>query len=154
MDHASWGNRWPIGWIQGVFLFAASCESQQKCRTPASYFLLGRNSFYTKSCLCNIYISTKCCFSNLMPLEDPKNWIYYNLKYLSPLLTQFLNEQCDTWVEFLQGKWHPGWNSERPAIVEPSCIADNIKISMTLKDEYSAWMVLMNIYFNCVITHI
>ena len=37
---------------------------------------------------------------NNMPFEDPKNWIYYNLKNLFPLLIQFPTDQRDTWFKF------------------------------------------------------
>ena len=32
--------------------------------------------------------------------EDPKIWIFNNLNYLFPNLTQFLTKQWDTWAKF------------------------------------------------------
>ena len=49
---------------------------------------------------CYNHCKKRCCSSNIMPSEDPKIWIYTNLKYPFPLLTQFLTDQWNTGVDF------------------------------------------------------
>jgi hypothetical protein len=38
-----------------------------------------------------VIFTVRCSFSNIMPSEDQKNWIYNNLKYLFPLFDTILD---------------------------------------------------------------